>query len=164
MALEILSRSSSAASAGSAAPPSRLLTIGELRAAYSAYDLRRFEAYARNLVDYHVIMDLVPTTAMHYFLHRLAAASVAPIDEPATAEEQRTRDLPNVHLTAVQSAVLVAIGLQRKTVEELETELGLPATQLLAMFNKAIRKVSQLYQAIQESEAAKEVRQEKKHD
>ena len=32
------------------------------------FDLKRLESYAKNLVDFHLIMDLVPTLAKLYFL------------------------------------------------------------------------------------------------
>lgn len=46
-------------------------------------------------------------------------------------------------LTTVQSAILLGTGLQHKTVDILVKELDLPANQLLALFNKAIRKLSE---------------------
>ena len=36
----------------------------------SLYDLKRLEAYTRNLVDYHLILDLVPTLSRLFFLRR----------------------------------------------------------------------------------------------
>ena len=82
------------------------------------YDLRRLESYTRNLVDYHLILDLVPVLARLYYLNRL------PID-----------------LTVVQMALLAGIGLQHKTIDQLEKELNLPQSQLLALFNKLIKKI-----------------------
>jgi N-acetyltransferase 10 len=82
------------------------------------YDLRRLESYTRNLVDYHMILDLVPALARLYFTNRL------PID-----------------LTVIQMALLAAIGLQHKTIDQLEGELNLPQSQLLALFNKSIKKI-----------------------
>ena len=32
------------------------------------FDLKRLESYAKNLVDFHLIMDLVPTLAKLHFL------------------------------------------------------------------------------------------------
>jgi len=57
-------------------------------------------------------------------------------------------NLPSVHLSAVQSAILAAVGLQRKTVEDLERELSLPASQIMALFNKVMRKVNQVFRDI----------------
>ena len=41
----------------------------------------------------------------------------------------------------VFQAVLLALGLQHKGVDVLTKELDLPATQVLALFNKSIRKL-----------------------
>lgn len=65
----------------------------------TAFDLKRLDSYANNLLDYHVILDLLPTVATLYFEKRLG---------------------PEVHLSAVQSSILLALGLQRKTIEEVE--------------------------------------------
>ena len=85
---------------------------------FTDYDLRRLESYTRNLVEYHLILDLVPTLARLFYLNRLP-----------------------IQLTVVQLALLAAIGLQYKTIEQLETELNLPQSQLLALFNKSIKKI-----------------------
>ena len=63
------------------------------------FDLKRMESYANNMLDYHVILDLLPTAAKLYFEKRLGS---------------------EVRLSAVQSSILLAIGLQRKTIEEVE--------------------------------------------
>ena len=65
----------------------------------SPFDLKRLEAYANNQLDYHVIMDLLPAIGQLYFEKRLSS---------------------DVHLSAVQSSILLALGLQRKTVEDVE--------------------------------------------
>jgi tRNA(Met) C34 N-acetyltransferase TmcA len=38
-------------------------------------------------------------------------------------------------------ALLAGIGLQYKTIEQLATELNLPQSQLLALFNKSIKRI-----------------------
>lgn len=35
------------------------------------YDVKRLEMYCRNLVDYHLIVDLIPTLSRLYFLQRM---------------------------------------------------------------------------------------------
>lgn len=65
----------------------------------SPFDSKRLESYANNMLDYHVILDLMPIVAGLYFLRRLGE---------------------DVKLTAVQSAILLAVGLQRKSVEDVE--------------------------------------------
>ncbi|KAK4691666.1 hypothetical protein P7C71_g5378, partial [Lecanoromycetidae sp. Uapishka_2] len=97
------------------------LTKSELDASFSPFDLKRLDSYANNMLDYHVILDMIPPIAHLYFTGRLK---------------------PSVSLTGVQSSILLAIGLQRKILEDVEKELGLPTSQLLAMFVKIVRKVS----------------------
>lgn len=63
------------------------------------FDLKRLESYANNMLDFHVIMDLLPTVATFYFEKRMGT---------------------EIRLSAVQSSILLALGLQRKTIEEVE--------------------------------------------
>lgn len=74
------------------------LTSQELSFLFTPFDLKRLESYAQNLLDYHVILDLLPMVAMLYFEKRLG----------------------EVRLSATQSSILLGIGLQRKSVEEVE--------------------------------------------
>lgn len=71
----------------------------ELSMLLTPFDIKRLDSYANNLLDYHVVLDLLPTVAALYFQKRLG-------DE--------------LRLSAVQSSILLAIGLQRKTIEEVE--------------------------------------------
>lgn len=120
-------------------PPSLCLDIletssassakGGHAASMSAYDLKRLESYANNMVDYHLVMDLIPAIAREHFLT---------IPHP-------------VHLSPVQSAILLSLGLQTRMIEDLEAVeggLGLPVSQLLAMFIKAVRKYAQHYRSL----------------
>jgi len=75
------------------------LTATELAILLSPFDIKRLESYANNMLDYHVIVDLLPTIASLYFGLRLG---------------------PEVKLTAVQSSILLSLGLQRKTIEDVE--------------------------------------------
>ncbi|KAI8086330.1 GNAT acetyltransferase 2-domain-containing protein [Halteromyces radiatus] len=95
---------------------------------FSPYDLKRLESYANNMLDYHVIIDLVPAIAELYF------RGVLPKDTT---------------LSGVQSAILLGIGLQKKTVDDLEKELTLASNQVMALFVKIIRKFSQTFTQIQ---------------
>lgn len=112
------------ANMGSKLDPSndpRPLTKAELDSLFSPFDLKRLESYANNMLDYHVVLDLVPTLANLYFTGRLKS---------------------NIKLTGVQSSILLAVGLQRKDLSDIETELSLPSSQLLAMFIKILRKMT----------------------
>ncbi|KUJ24104.1 DUF699-domain-containing protein [Mollisia scopiformis] len=99
----------------------------ELDRLMSPYDLKRLESYANNMLDYHVILDLVPRISMAYF--------TGPIKY-------------SVKLTGVQEAILLAIGLQCKEFSSIEQEQELSsvqASQLLAMFIKIMRKMSSYF-------------------
>lgn len=105
------------------------LDKSELDDSFSPFDLKRLDSYANNMLDYHVILDMIPPIAYFHFTDRLK---------------------PAVSLTGVQSSILLAIGLQRKVLEDVEKELGLPSSQLLAMFVKIVRKVSSHFRRLLE--------------
>jgi N-acetyltransferase 10 len=78
------------------------LTSQELSFLFTPFDLKRLESYAQNLLDYHIILDLLPTVATLYFEKRLGEG---------------------VRLSAIQSSLLLGMGLQRKSVEAVEVSL-----------------------------------------
>lgn len=120
LSLSIDESASNGAKLDTTSPPMPL-TKAELDAVFSPFDLKRLDSYANNMLDYHVILDMVPTMASLYLSGRLKYA---------------------VKLSGVQSAILLAIGLQRKVLEDVGKELTLEVSQLLAMFVKTIRKFS----------------------
>lgn len=97
------------------------LSKADLDALFTPFDLKRLESYANNVLDFHVILDLVPTLATLYFNGRLEK---------------------DIKLTGVQKAIILALGLQRKDIDTIATELSLPTSQLLAMFIKIMKKVA----------------------
>ncbi|MGH0156896.1 UNVERIFIED_CONTAM: hypothetical protein FKN15_032558 [Acipenser sinensis] len=106
----------------------KVLSRAQLDADFTAYDLKRLDMYSRNMVDYHLIMDMIPNIAKMFFLKQLG----------------------DISLSAAQSALLLGIGLQHKTVDQLEREIELPSSQLMGLFNRLIRKVVQVFTSIQE--------------
>ncbi|KAL2093932.1 hypothetical protein ACEWY4_011244 [Coilia grayii] len=122
LALNILQNKNAKESSESA------LTSAELSAHFSPYDLKRLEMYSQSMVDYHLIMDMIPTIARIFFLKQLG----------------------DVSLSAAQCALLLGVGLQHKSVDDLEKEIELPSSQLLGLFNRLIRKVVQFCSSIQE--------------
>jgi len=98
----------------------------EVSAIFLPHDLGRLEAYSRSLVDFHLVLDLMPALARLVFLRRL----------------------PGVRFARLQLAVLLAMGLQGKTVDVVASEFGVPGTSLLALFNKAVRKATAAVNAI----------------
>jgi N-acetyltransferase 10 len=97
------------------------ISVTELNYFLTPHDLKRLELYGRNLCDHHLVADLLPVLARVYFTGRLGKG---------------------FKLSSLQGALLCAIGLQNKNVDGVTKEIGLPANQILAMFNKAIRKLS----------------------
>jgi len=93
----------------------------ELHLYLTPHDMKRLENYGRNLCDHHLVTDLLPVVARLYFTGRFG---------------------DSFNVSSVQAALLCGIGLQNRTVESLKSELGLPSNQVLAMFNKAVRKIS----------------------
>ena len=104
----------------------------EIYRIFSAFDLKRLESYSQNVLDYHVILDLVPILALQVASNKLV----------------------DCNLSAVQSAILFGIGLQKKGVEDLEKELELSVSQILAIFAKSIRKLSRSMATILENQIA----------
>ncbi|ORZ34358.1 GNAT acetyltransferase 2-domain-containing protein [Catenaria anguillulae PL171] len=109
--------------AGESATPA----VGKLDAAMinrllTPHDLKRLESYANHLLDYHVILDLVPTLAGLYFNY----------------DEVRGE----LELKGLQQSMLLGLGLQRKTISDLEKEFELPSSQIMALFLKIMRKFS----------------------
>ena len=100
------------------------------------FDVKRLESYAKNMVDYHMILDLLPTIARMYFLNRF----------------------PELNLSYLQRAILIGMGLQHKSVDTLQSELNLPSNQLLALFNKAVRKFNTQCQNLMDSQIESEMK------
>ena len=66
---------------------------------FTSYDLKRLESYSKNLVDYHLITDIVPMIAKIYF------------SQPVVKEENE------LSLSPTQATVLLGIGLQYKQLD-----------------------------------------------
>ncbi|KAJ9080634.1 N-acetyltransferase 10 [Entomophthora muscae] len=113
--------------------PASEISREELSKEITTYDMKRLESYSNNLLDYHVIMDLVPRVANYHFGHRL----------------------PNVKFSSVQDSILLSMGLQHKSFEDISSELGLPVSQLLALFAKAIKKSSLHFKEIVTNDIAR---------
>ncbi|EED91398.1 predicted protein [Thalassiosira pseudonana CCMP1335] len=110
------------------------LTSSELHYHLTPHDLQRLELYSRNLCDHHLVSDLIPSLSQLYFTSRMGHS---------------------FRLSSVQAALLCGLGLQQKSVEDLTKELGLPINQVLAMFNKAVKKMSLAFNQILVEEESK---------
>ncbi|EPE10482.1 nucleolar atpase [Ophiostoma piceae UAMH 11346] len=121
------------------------LTKAELDALLTPFDLKRLESYANNMLDYHLILDLIPTIAVLYFTGKLGAPPKAAGSAVSTGEGVGKT---GVELTGVMQGILLGIGLQRKDMDQVAADLTLPVTQLLAMFIKILRKVTAYFATI----------------
>ncbi|KAH7321309.1 GNAT acetyltransferase 2-domain-containing protein [Stachybotrys elegans] len=110
----------------------------ELDKLMSPFDLKRLESYVRQVLDYHAILDLVPTIANLYFIGKLKG---------------------DISLTPVQQIILLAIGLQRKDLDTISQDVNLPTSQLLAMFMKIMRKVTTHFGSVVNAAVAAELPQ-----
>ncbi|VDD92139.1 unnamed protein product [Enterobius vermicularis] len=104
-----------------------VITREELTIYLTDSDLKRLSSYASNMADYRLITDLLPNIALLYFGGRLS-------------EE--------VKLKSIECAILLGLGLQQKSVDVMVKELDFPANQLLALFNKVIRRLSTYFDGI----------------
>ncbi|VDL76736.1 unnamed protein product [Nippostrongylus brasiliensis] len=105
----------------------KAITREQLAMLLSNVDLKRLSEYARNLVDYQMITDLLPTISRLYFNDSLKE---------------------NVKLSTVQAAVLLGLGLQHKDVVAIQEELDLPQSQVFALHSKTVRKLSDEFDAL----------------
>ncbi|KAL7750286.1 N-acetyltransferase 10 [Sorochytrium milnesiophthora] len=96
---------------------------------FGPHDLKRLESYSAQMLDYHVIMDLVPLLSELYYAGRTS----------------RT----DVELSGLQCSMLLGMGLQKKSVDALEKEFGLPGGQIMALFLKMMRKFSWYFNRIE---------------
>jgi N-acetyltransferase 10 len=112
------------ASAGAQLDPSSEvgeLTKADLDKLLTPFDHKRLESYANGVLDYHVVLDLIPIVAQLYFSGWLRS---------------------NVKLTPMYQSILLAVGMQHKEVDTVAEELSIPVSQLLAILMKIIRKIT----------------------
>jgi N-acetyltransferase 10 len=128
-------------SSGSLITSKELLSVGCL----SYHDFQRLEMYSRNLVDFHMILDLIPLLAHLFFSYRFPSVSSSAF-----------------HISLLQAAILFAVGLQYRDVDSISLELDLPSNQILAFFNKTIRKFSSFIRELIEKEEERKEKDEMK--
>ena len=75
------------------------LSKAELDLFLTAHDLNRLEKYAHNMVDYHMVMDLLPTLARLYFTRRLGVTLNELKSVSFAACLSRTWDPPSLKYT-----------------------------------------------------------------
>lgn len=91
--------------------------------------MQRLEAYARNQVEYRLILDLTTDLSQLVFSGKM-------------------NDVP---LDSLQKAILLGIGLQHKTIDKLTEEFNMPANQILAKFFDCSKKLTKRLESVMES-------------
>ena len=105
-------------------PQRQELSLEELSHMLTPYDLGRLKSYTKNMVEYRLILDLVPTLAKVYFLNKVTG-------------------MGNLKLMALQKSILIGIGLQFKSIDKLSQELDLQSRQLLGQFKEMMRQIAE---------------------
>ncbi|KAE8260566.1 hypothetical protein A4X09_0g7756, partial [Tilletia walkeri] len=123
----------------SSSSPTTPLSQPELRVHLTPFDMKRLEGYGNGNVDFAIVLDLVPVLASLYFSRKLYALDESALLAGSTSTAEM-RSTP-LKLSALQSALLIGLGAQRKDVGELVGELDLPAAQVLALFVKGVRRI-----------------------
>ncbi|PFH37489.1 ATPase (DUF699) protein [Besnoitia besnoiti] len=118
-------------------PPISMANIANF---FSVHDLSRLRKYAQQLADLPLILDLLPTLANLYFNARVPSLSASA-----------------VALSHLQQVILLAVGLQRKTPDDVSGEFNIPPNQTLALLNKTIHKFVSFFQKMQEAQVEAEV-------
>ncbi|XP_050531517.1 RNA cytidine acetyltransferase isoform X2 [Daktulosphaira vitifoliae] len=113
----------------------QMLNKLELDVHLTAYDILRLEKYCNNMADYHLIMDLLPSLSKLYFQNKFG----------------------DTHFSAVQKALLLGLGLQYKTIEELAIQFDLVPAQLLGLYNRMMRRLLQIINGIMEQNVNSEM-------
>lgn len=129
-----------------------VLTATEINDALTSFDLKRLEAFGSNMLDYSVVLDLLPTLATMYFTARIRSSEEDGSDNLPTEPES---SLPLLKLPVVQTGLLLAIGLQRKEPGDVSAhEYGLPLQQSVALLAKAVRRIVQCLRRVERRELA----------
>eukprot|EP01103_Thecamoeba_quadrilineata_P004897 TRINITY_DN14772_c0_g1_i1.p1 TRINITY_DN14772_c0_g1~~TRINITY_DN14772_c0_g1_i1.p1 ORF type:complete len:1086 (+),score=284.98 TRINITY_DN14772_c0_g1_i1:469-3258(+) len=115
-------------------PKAEGLSKTEMDFNLTPYDLKRLTAFSKNQVEYHLVADLLPLLSRLFFMGKL-----------------------RVELPSLQAAVLLAFGLQHKTVEVIAEEFGLAGNQVIALMTKLVKKLTVYLSSIQEAHIAETI-------
>lgn len=116
------------------------LTQQTIDTIFIPHDIQRLESYARNMVEYRLILDLTNDLSLLVFDGKLN----------------------DVAIDSLQKAILLGIGLQNKNLDKLCEEFNMPANQILAKFFDCCKKLTKKIEAVMESSVEKTMVQESK--
>ncbi|XP_055689999.1 RNA cytidine acetyltransferase isoform X2 [Lutzomyia longipalpis] len=109
------------------------ITLTAINTFFLPHDIQRLEAYSRNQVEYRLIVDLTTDLGMLYFQNKLDG------------------------IDTIQQAILLAIGLQNKSIDTVAEELNMPVNQILAKFYNAIKKLTKQIVDVMENKVEEEL-------
>lgn len=136
------------AASGASDAPEHALSAAELAWLLTPFDMKRLESYGNNLLELQVVLDLLPTLATLYFAGRLRAVA----DADADADDEAPAPLLTV--SGLSAALLLAVGLQRRTLDDAAGELQLPLSQAHTLLAKAVRYMVQNLRALERRSVA----------
>lgn len=108
--------------------------VNTLEKFISLYDLKRLEAFCKKMIDYHLILDLLPGIAQLYFTKNLSLG-----------------------FSKLQKSIFIALALQRKSFDSLHKEIDFPGSQVVLLFNKMMKIITQTIKKIFEEEIEMEL-------
>jgi N-acetyltransferase 10 len=108
--------------------------VSVLERSLNLFDLKRLEAFCKKLIDYHLILDLLPGLALLYFEGNL-----------------------KLGFSNLQKSILLSLALQKKAFESIHKELDFPSSQVVLLFNKMVKIITQNVKGIFEEEIEKEL-------
>lgn len=118
----------------------------EISNVLSAADLKRLRLFSSTFIEGGNVLDLIPAVAKLYYEHRLYR-------KPDGSE--------GVVLSHAQAAVLLAVGLQCQTLDQLAQQsafAGTPVSQLRAFFQKAVSRLVAHFHQLQTLATGKRTR------
>lgn len=117
----------------SIAAKSTPLTQQTIDTIFISHDIQRLESYARNMIEYRLILDLTNDLSLLVFDGKMN----------------------DVAIDSLQKAILLGIGLQNKNLDKLCNEFNMPANQILAKFFDCCKKLTKKIEAVMESNVEK---------
>lgn len=110
------------------APP--LALPAQIYSKFTPHDLKRLKAFINNQIDHNGVLDLVQPLSRALFLGQIV--KVNPNDNSQVYSA--------IDLSPVQYCLLLILGLQKRPLRDIQNELSLPSSQILALFKKAVKK------------------------
>lgn len=100
--------------------PKEALTKEDIDIYLKPQRMKALEKYCQNLSDLHCIMPCIPVLAKLFFSRRFVG----------------------IDMSVAQQVILLAFGVQHKTIEDISADLSLHTTQVHGLLNRTVRKLT----------------------